>query len=165
MWWLVLVMQRWNLQHLVYSRKYAELMDSGPTDKVNNTFLPTTCLLHQPCLPMSSQPKVLTATEDYLMVTTANICVNKMGNIGTYAGGGSTINSRQRKDLSTGLQSMTSTQKQQLQFTNIRRNLQTWNIINASPQNQNANPAYDHLSYTIRQFVNKVCCTITSTFS
>ena len=84
-------------------------MDSGPTDEVNDTFLTTICLLHQPCLPMLSQPEVLTATEDYLMVTTANICVNKMGNIGTYAGGGSIINSRQRKDLPTGLQFMTST--------------------------------------------------------
>lgn len=114
MWWLFLVMQRWNLQHLVCSRKYAELMDSGPTDKVNDTFLPTVFLLHQPCLPTMSQLKVLTATEDYLIVTTANICVNKMGNIGKYAGGRSIINSRHRKDLSTGLLSMTSTQKQQL---------------------------------------------------
>jgi len=89
-------------------------MESGPTDKGNDTFLPIVYLLHQPCLPMLSQPKVLTATEDCLMVTTANICVNKKGNIGKYAGGGSTINSRHRKDLSTGLPSLTLTQEQQL---------------------------------------------------
>jgi len=107
-------MRRWAPQHLVCSRKYAELMESGPTDKENDTFLPIVCLPHQPCLPMLSQPKVLTGTEDYLMVSTANICVNKMGNIGKYAGGGSIINSRHRKDLSTGLLSLTSTQEQQL---------------------------------------------------
>lgn len=112
--WLFLVMQRWTQQHLVCSRKYAELMESGPTDKGNDTFLPIVCLLHQPCLPMMSQLKVLTATEDYLMVTTANICVNKMGKKGKSAGGGSIINSRHRKDLSTGLLSLTSTQEHQL---------------------------------------------------
>lgn len=99
---------------MVCSRMYAELMPSGPTDKRNDTFLPIVCLLHQPCLPMLSQPKVLTATEDYLMVTTANICVNEMGNIGKYAGVGSIINSRHRNDLSTWLLSLTSTQEQQL---------------------------------------------------
>jgi hypothetical protein len=55
---------------------------------------------------------MLTASEDYLMVTTANICVKKMGNIGKYIGGGSITNSRSGKDLSTGLLSMTSTQHQ-----------------------------------------------------
>jgi len=109
-----LVMQRWTLQHPVCSRKYTGLMESGPTDKRNDTFLLIVCLLHQPCLPTLSWPKVLTGTEDYLMVTTANICVNKMGNIGKYAGGGNIINSRHRKDLSTGLLSLFSTKEQQL---------------------------------------------------
>lgn len=114
MWWLFLVIQRWTLQHLVCSRKYAELMESGPTDKGNDSFLPTVCLLHQLCLPMLSQPTVLTANEDYLMVITVNICVNKMRNTEKCAGGWSIINSRRIKDLSTGLLSLTSTQEQQL---------------------------------------------------
>jgi len=101
MWWLFLVMQRWTLQHPVCSRMYTELMESGLRDKRNDTFLPIVSLLHQPCLPMLSQPKVPTATEDYLMVTTANICVNEMGNTGKYAGRGSIINSRHKKYLST----------------------------------------------------------------
>jgi hypothetical protein len=63
---------------------------------------------------MLSWPKVLTVTENYLMVTTANICVNKMGNIGKYTGGGSIIDSRHSKDLSTGLLSLFSTKEQQL---------------------------------------------------
>lgn len=94
------------------SRNYTELMERGPMDKENDMFLPTVCLLLQPCLPMQSQPNMLTASEDYLMVTTANICVKKMGNIGKYIGGGSITNSRSGKDLSTGLLSMTSTQHQ-----------------------------------------------------
>jgi hypothetical protein len=68
-------------------QKYAELMERGPTDKGNETFLPTVFLLHQPCLPMLSQPKVLTANEDYLMVTAVNICVNKTGYTKKYARG------------------------------------------------------------------------------
>jgi hypothetical protein len=81
-------------------------------DKKNATFLPTVCLLLQYCLPIYSQPKVLTASADYLMVTTANICVKKMRNIGKYTGWGSITNSRCGNDLSTGLLSKTSTQAQ-----------------------------------------------------
>jgi hypothetical protein len=36
---------------------------------------------------MLSQPKVIPVSEDYLKVTTANICVKKMQNIRWYAGG------------------------------------------------------------------------------